>query len=105
MPAGYGIKEDLLNVASSVGKVALPIATDLAGRYVAKKMGVGAKKPRGRPSKRGCGIHMHVNQHHEVMQPIVSKPKRGRPRKHGAGIGEDILHGVETVAPFLPLLL
>jgi AT hook motif len=90
MPAGYGFFDDL-------GKVAVPIATDLAGRYAAKKLGLGMHH------KKGKGIHMHLN--HDPMEPIVSKPKRGRPRKHGSGIGEDILHGVETVAPFLPLLL
>jgi hypothetical protein len=90
--------EGFTDVINKVSDVALPIATKLGERFIAKKLGLGKKK-------------------HEVVGTALNpagygskRRKRGRPKKaralkFGRGIGDDILKGVQAVAPFLPLLL
>jgi hypothetical protein len=101
---GEGWFDDFKNVAGKVGEAALPVATNLAGKYLEKKLiGDGVKRTR-----RGRGVMTMGGALNAAGYGIRKRTTRGRGRprsRRGRGIGEDILKGVSTVAPFLPLLL
>ncbi len=91
---GDGIFDDIRNkvmpIAQEIGKAALPIAVD----YGKKKL-LGGKCPH---------CHKEIGCSGALLLAGSGLKKRGRPSKHGGNIGDQILSGISTVAPLLPLL-